>query len=194
VTLRRASRVEAGSTILLVVASAFVVSACDCEGPRRELDIVPDIPYPVDGEPELELERVLRSGPVMRDREVVERFELLRAGDLRVVRVRQEWPLGTADLDVVYDADGLPLRVWRRTTMPSASDRVGHRDLRVYDLSGDEVVVAHRGPDGSTEGAAIRGTRPRAVIGPGRGVLAAGIQRHAARPVQLRSPGAAAPR
>lgn len=167
----------AGPTILLVVASAFVVSACECEGPRRELAEVPEIPYPVDGDGALELERVLRSGPVMRDREVVERFELRRAGDHRIVRVRQEWPLGTADLDVVYDADYLPVRVWRRTTMPTASGQIGHRDLRVYDLTGDEVRVAHRGPDGSTEGAVIRGARPRAVIGPGRGVLTAWIQR-----------------
>lgn len=167
----------AGPTILLVVASAFVVTACDCEGPRRDLAEVPRIPYPVDGDGELELERVLRSGPVMRDRDVVERFELRRAGAHRIVRVRQEWALGTADLDVVYDADGLPLRVWRRTTMPTASGGIGHRDLRVYDLTGDEVRVAHRAPDGSTRGQAIRGTRPRAVIGPGRGMLTAWIQR-----------------
>jgi len=175
--VRRLFHGEAGPTILLVVASAFVVSGCGCEGPRRELEAVPEIPYPVDGDGELELTRVLRSGPVMRDREVVERFELRRAGDRRIIRVRQEWPLGTADLDVVYDAEGLPLRVWRRTTLPTASDPVGHRDLRVYDLTGDEVRVAHRAADGSTEGAAIRGTRPRAVIGPGRGVLTAWIQR-----------------
>lgn len=163
---------------ILTIASALVLSACECEGgPRRTLGEVPSIPYPVEGEGEVRFERTLVSGPDMREQDVVERFEVRDAGEHTVVRVRQEWAFGTADLDVVYDDALLPLRVWRRTTMPDASGQIGHRDLRVYDLRGEEVRMARRGPAGEREGVAIRGARPRAVIGPGRGLLTAWIQR-----------------
>lgn len=173
----RLVRDKADVATLALAASAFVVSAGGCEERRVRLDAVPEIPRPVEGDGELELARTLRAGPDMRQPDVVERFELRRAGAHRLVRVRQEWPLGTADLEVVYDAEGLPVRVWRRTTIPTASDPVGHVDLRAYAIGGPDVLVAHRGPDGSREGLALRGARPRAVIGPGRGVLTAWIQR-----------------
>ncbi|MEQ8456083.1 MAG: hypothetical protein RLO52_11625 [Sandaracinaceae bacterium] len=167
-----------------LVASAFLLPSCECEGgPRQRLAEVPEIPYPEacrtegGGEGELDLSRTLRSGPDMREPNVVERFELRRAGACRVIRVRQEWPLGTADVDVAYDADGLPLRVWKRTTLPDARSQVGHGDLRVFDVASEPVRLARRGPDGSREGETIRGARPRAVIGPGRGLLTAWIQR-----------------
>ncbi|MCA9611067.1 MAG: hypothetical protein KC619_35980, partial [Myxococcales bacterium] len=140
-------------------------------------DEVPEVPYPVDSDGEVELARTLRSGPAMPGPDIVERFELRRAGDHRIVRVRQEWPMGTADHDVVFDTEGLPLRVWRRTTVPSADDPVGHPDVRAYAIGGPRVLVARRGPDGEREGTALRGERPRAVIGPGRGVFTAWIQR-----------------
>ncbi|MBX3276265.1 MAG: hypothetical protein KF729_38790 [Sandaracinaceae bacterium] len=159
------------------LALALALAALGCESRRTALASVPEIPYPVDGDDALVLARTLRSGPDMRQPDVVERFELRQAGEHRIVRTRQEWPLGTADLDVVYGADGLPLRVWRRTTMPAAGDPVGHRDLRVFGLGGPDVLVARRGPDGAREGFALHGARPRAVIGPGRGVLTAWIQR-----------------
>lgn len=167
-------------TRLALVASAFFIPSCQCEGgPRQPLAEVPTIAYPeaCAGEGELELERTLRSGPDMREPNVVERFELRRAGACRVLRVRQEWPLGTADVDVVYDADGLPLRVWKRTTMPDAQSPVGHRDLRVFDLTREPVELARRGPTGERRGETLRGARPRVVIAPGRGLLTAWIQR-----------------
>lgn len=166
--------------LLLLVASALLGGSCECEGgPRRTLDSVPEAPYPVEGDGEVRVERVLRSGPDMREQNVVERFAIREADGHTIVRVRQEWPLGVADLDVVFDEAGLPLRVAKRTLMPAAGGPFGHRDLRVYDLtaSEDAVLMAHLGPDGSREGVAIRGDRPRAVIGPGRGVLTAWLQR-----------------
>ncbi|MCB9591239.1 MAG: hypothetical protein H6719_00790 [Sandaracinaceae bacterium] len=177
----RGSRPKAGPATLAFAASAFFVSVgaagCSCEGTRTPLAAVPEIPYPVEGDGELELERTLRSGPDMAGPDIVERFEIRRAGDFRIVRTRQEWPLGTADLDVVYDGEGMPVRVWRRTTMPAAGDPIGHRDVRVYGIGGPEVLIARRAPDGSREGVSLRGERPRAVIGPGRGMLTAWIQR-----------------
>lgn len=140
---------------------------------------MPDIPYPVEGDGTLRLARVLRSGPDMREQNVVERFELREAQGHTIVRVRQEWPLGTADLDVVFDEQLLPLRVWKRSTMPTATGPLGHRDLRVYDLtsSSEGVLLAHRNATGKRSGTLLRGPRPRAVIGPGRGVLTAWIRR-----------------
>ena len=95
----------------------------------------------------------------------------------RIVRVRQTWPISTAEVDIVYDPEGLPIRVWRRTTMPDAHSSVGHLDLRVYDLSsGASVRMARRGPNGEREGVAIAGPRPRVIIAPGRGALSAWFQ------------------
>ena len=138
---------------------------------------VPEIPYVVEEPGELELERTLRSGPDMLRRDVVEHFETRSAGAHQLALVRQESPSGTADVHVVYDAHGLPIRVWRRFTTPSSDDPVGRVDLRVYALGGDEVRLARLNPDGSREGAGIPGPRPRVVIGPGRGLLSVWIQR-----------------
>jgi hypothetical protein len=114
----------------------------------------------------------------MRDPNVVERFEIRDHGACRTIQMSQEWPLGTSDVHVVFDREGLPLRVWRLTTLPDERGRDSHRDLRVYDLANAaEVLLARRGPNGLREGVAIRGPRPRAVIGPGRGLLTAWIQR-----------------
>lgn len=169
--------------LLLILSAAGLASgaaSCTCEGPRADLDAVPSIPLPecARGEGELVVQRVLRSGPEMRDPNVVERFEIRSHGDCRTIQMSQEWPLGTSDVHAVFDAEGLPLRVWTMTTLPDARGRDSHRDLRVYDLvSAPQVLLARRGPNGVREGVAIRGPRPRAVIGPGRGLLTAWIQR-----------------
>ena len=168
-----------GAARKLGFLSAFLVFVgCEC-GQRHALDVVPSAPYPLEDEGELELARVLRSGPTMPEQEVVERFELRRSGDHRIFRVQQEWPLATSDVEVIYDPEGMPIRIWRHTTMPNVDGQVGHDDLRVYDLRGSsEVLLARRGPDGTREGVAIRGpARPTVVIGPGRGLLTAWFQR-----------------
>lgn len=173
------------SRLLVGLVALASLAGCECEGgPRQRLAEVPELPVPVcaEGEPTSIEERVLRAGPHMQQRDVVEHFELRDHAPptgprCRVIRVRQEWSLGTADLDVVFDADGLPLRVWRRTTIPDASGPLGHLDLRVFDLRQTPVCLAHRASNGDREGVALRGARPRAVIGPGRGLLTAWIQR-----------------
>lgn len=169
-----------GRFLVGLVALASL-AGCECEGgPRQGLAEVPELPVPacVEGEPTSVDAHVLRAGPHMQQRDVVERFELRPyASGCRVIRVKQEWSLGTADLDVAFDAEGLPLRVWRRTTIPDASGPLGHLDLRVFDLSQTPVRLARRASNGDREGVALRGARPRAVIGPGRGLLTAWIQR-----------------
>jgi len=159
--------------LLLVLA----LGGCEaCEGPRRDVATLPDLGYPTcDGEPLPEGEvigsNVLRSGPSMRERDVVERFEIRRRGCVTVVRASQEWSLGTSDIDVVFDAELNPLRVWKRTTMPDASGPIGHRDVRVIELRTDPIGLTRRTPTGAWERFELRGAKPRAVIGPGRGLM-----------------------
>lgn len=159
---------------------ATALTACSgCEGTRRELDTVPVAPYPLSGAGELDLERTLRSGPMMRDQNVVERFELRSADGHRVIRARQEWPLGTTDVEVIFDDAWRPLRVWRRTTIPDATGPLGHVDHRIYDLEGSDegVLIARRGPTGERTGTLLMGERPTAVITPGRGGLTGWLRR-----------------
>jgi hypothetical protein len=163
--------------VLLLVLALFAFGGCErCEGPRRDVAALPDLGYPTcDGaalpEGEVIASNVLRAGPSMRDQEVVERFEIRRRGCVTVVRASQEWPLGTSDLDVVFDAELAPLRVWKRTTMPDASGPIGHRDVRLVELRTDPVGLTRRTPTGEWERFELRGAKPRAVIGPGRGLM-----------------------
>lgn len=162
---------------VITLLLALALAGCEaCEGPRRDVATLPDLGYPTcDGEPLPEGEvigsNVLRSGPSMREQEVVERFEIRRRGCVTVVRASQEWPLGTSDLDVVFDAELTPLRVWKRTTMPDATGPIGHRDVRVIELRTDPVGLTRRTAAGAWERFELRGAKPRAVIGPGRGLM-----------------------
>lgn len=139
--------------------TAFV----ELERPACEADVVVD--------------RTLRSGEQMRSQDVVEHFTLARGRDCAYVRVEQEWALSTADIEVLYDEAYLPIRVWRRTTLPDITGPLGHEDLRVYDLRGEQVRMTHRGPAGRESIELVAEERPRAVITHGRGSLTAWIQR-----------------
>lgn len=169
--------------VLLLGLGLLVLNACEgCEPARRAVSELPDLGYPTcDGEalPEGEVlgSGVLRSGPTMREKEVAERFEIRRRGCVTVLQASQEWPRGTTDLDVVYDEDLLPLRVWKRSTMPSGEGPIGHRDVRVYELRTPEVGMTRRAPSGEMEHFIIPGETPRAVIAPGRGILAMWFRR-----------------
>lgn len=167
----------------MLVAWAVALGGCGrCEGPHRSVDALPDLGYPrCDDAPLPEGvivgQGVLRSGPVMREQQVVERFEVRRRGCVIVARVAQEWPLGTADVDAVFDADGLPLRVVRRTTMPNATGPLGHVDTRLFELRTEPIGMTRRTPTGAQERIHLLGPRPRALIGPGRGLLTVWVQR-----------------
>ena len=141
---------------------------------------MPNVPYPECGEESedpLAEGRVMVSGPDMRERDLVERFS--RRTHARCVRyeVHQEWPRGTADLEVIYARDGAPIRVFKRTTSPAARDPVGHRDTRVFDLRAHPVVMVRRALDAEREAFELRGERPTVVLSAGRGLLTAWIQR-----------------
>ncbi len=119
----------------------------------------------------------LRPGATALERMVSERFLFERRGCLRVMTVRQEWPLNVSDVEVVYDARLLPLRAWKRMTLPGAPDPGAVEDIRSYELRTEEVGITRRSGRAPVRYARLRGGRPTVVLGPGRGMLTAWIQR-----------------
>jgi hypothetical protein len=119
----------------------------------------------------------LRSGPVHPDKRVVERYAIKRRACLYAVEVRQEWPLGTSDVEVLYDAQLLPLRVWKRSTLPGIERAAERADIRRYELRSDPVTIKLRAMDGVIGFEQLLGGRPKVVIGPGRGLLSMWIRR-----------------
>ncbi|MFW6067121.1 MAG: hypothetical protein ACOC97_02200 [Myxococcota bacterium] len=161
----------------------MAVAACDDCRERVPVESVERLPYPSCGGGELPEGEVLasghlRAGPTMRgDRRIVERFEIRRRGCLHVVTVRQEWPLGTADVEAVYDASLRPLRVWKRMVLPAADDPIAEADIRLYELRHDPPTLEWRTPEGDMEYRILKGPRPEALVGPGRGLLSVWIRR-----------------
>jgi hypothetical protein len=108
---------------------------------------------------------------------VVERYAIKRRGCLVAVELRQEWPLGTSDVEVLYDQNLLPLRIWKRMTLPGI-ERAGERaDIRRYELRSDPVSVKMRSMNGHIGFEQLLGGKPKVVIGPGRGLISMWIQR-----------------
>lgn len=181
----RTSDASTKGRAILVGLAVLVLGACEsCESklPRTRVAELPDLGYPsCDGEalPEGEViaSGVLRSGPTMREKDVAERFEIRRRGCVTVLRASQEWSMGVTDLDVVFDEDLLPLRVWKRSAMPDATGPIGHRDVQVYELRTESVGLTQRASGGEMERFELRGAKPRAVIAPGRGILAMWFRR-----------------
>jgi hypothetical protein len=165
---------------------ALVLAGC----PRKHVPVpsITELPYPAcdAGSPELVAHGHLRSGPTMREKDVVERFEVTRTGCGYVFEGRQEWPLMGADVEVIYDESLTPLRAWKRMTLPGVKREDGQADIRLYELRTPEVGIKRRSPDGEIlnellkQGGRMKipaGARPGAVIAPGRGVVTMWIRR-----------------
>jgi hypothetical protein len=126
----------------------------------------------------------LRSGPNHHDKFIVERFDI-RARDCIVsLRARQEWPLGTTDLEVVYDQHLKPLRIWKRMTVPSLPNAGERAEVRRYELRTDPIGIKRRAPDGHISFEQLKGGKPLAVIGPGRGLISMWLRRARLAPGQ----------
>lgn len=146
------------------------------------VDQVTELGYPTcDGKPppagELIASEHIRSGPVHPDKQVSERYALKRRGCLLAVEVRQEWPLGTSDVEVLYDPSRLPLRAWKRMTLPGIERAAERADIRRYELRTDPVSIKLRSMEGAIRFEQLLGGRPKVVIGPGRGLISMWIQR-----------------
>ena len=120
---------------------------------------------------------VLRAGPVMREPSVIERFELARRGCHFVFTGREDWALGTTEVEIVYDAELRPIRVWKRSTAPGPQPIARRTDVRAYDLRGARVEMTRRSPTAELEHFFVGRTIPAVVIAPGRGMLTAWLRR-----------------
>ena len=186
------SMLRATANTRFASASAFafacaLMTACS----RKHVPIDPptELPYPAcDGGPPAAVvaEGRLRDGPYMNEKNVVETFALRRESCRYVLDGREAWPRMIADFQVVYDENLLPLRAWKRMTIPGVARADGNADIRRYELRTPDVVVKRRDSDGRITFEQIKiggkapppeGTRIAAVIGPGRGMLTAWIQR-----------------
>jgi hypothetical protein len=157
---------------------------------------------PVDAEPELGFptcadggtgevgtlaaEGHLRAGPFSAEKNVVERFELRRTSCGYSFQSRQEWPLAIADVEVRYDAALTPLWAWKRLTIAGSLRADGNADIRRYELRTGDVFIKHRDADAQITlekllpGGRMNvpaGARVGAMVGPGRGIITAWLQR-----------------
>lgn len=168
-----------------VVVSAFavavLVAAC-VPLPRERVESASDEGYPTCGhatlpEGEVVARGELRAGPVMQTQGLVERFEVRRRDCVRVFTGTQTWAMSSTDLDVVYDEESqLPLRAWKRIVSP-AGPGDARVDIRRFELRTPRVALTQTRVTGELEHFLLRGERPRAVIGPGRGLLTMWLQR-----------------
>lgn len=184
---------SAGAAPIGLVRAALVGAAIGCVAlgcitpPRQRAGAGRDEGYPTCGrdalpEGEVVAARALRAGPVMVARDVVERFEIRRRDCVEVFTGRQTWSMSTTDVDVVYDADTLlPLRVWKRIVSPGSGGRAAIETRRFELRGGDRVALAQRTAAGALEHWTLRpapsGGTPRAIVGPGRGLLTMWLRR-----------------
>lgn len=159
----------------------MIALALGCTPPRERAPSATDLGEPSCPEsapPELVARGELRAGPVYREPSLLERFTLERRGCITVFRGRQEWAMSDTDLEVVYDsATMLPLRVTKRIVSAGIQAESQRTEERFFELRGERVAHTRRLPGGALEHWWIRGARPTAIIGPGRGVLTPWIQR-----------------
>lgn len=185
----RARRCGALSAFLaLLVLGGALLSGCK-KFQRKHIPVerVSELGYPTcDGKALPEGDVVgqghIRSGPSHHDKTIVERFTLRKRGCMWSATVRQEWPLGTADVEVLYDAELLPVRIWKRMTLPGLPDPAKAMEVRRYELRTHPVEVKRRHQDGHIDCEQILGDRPQAVIGPGRGLISMWIRRAQLKP------------
>jgi hypothetical protein len=176
--------------LLLSWRLCFVVAALLLGGCKRKhiaVDSVPELPYPkCEGARETVAKGKLRSGPVSREKDVVERFELARTACGYVFAARQEWGLSATDVEVIFDDKMAPLRAWKRMTIPGSPRPDGHADIRRYEMRSSELSIKKKTPEGETLFEILKvggktpppaGTKPAAVVGPGRGVMTAWLKR-----------------
>jgi hypothetical protein len=163
---------------------ALVVLLPGCKKFQRKhipVESLPELAYPsCDGSSQGSVELAnqhLRSGPAHPDKSIVERFTIARKDCLTVFSGRQEWPLGTTDIEVVYDAALNPLRIWKRMTVPSLPDPGAKAELRRYELRTEPVGIKRRAPGGSINFEQLKGGHPLAIVGPGRGLISIWLQR-----------------
>jgi len=178
-----------------ILTSAAAICLCllaACKRKHVPVDAVPELGYPACGDENAHdagrtvASGHLRSGPYSAEKNVVERFELVRTACGYTFRSRQEWPLDISDVEVRYDADLTPLWVWKRMTIAGSTRPDGNADIRRYELRTGDVFIKRRV---ATKGLFMEkllpggrmkvpeGARVGAVVGPGRGLITVWLKR-----------------
>ena len=168
-------------TRLALSLAALALLAC-ISPPRERLTELAERAYPTcaEGEaaaPERRAQGELRSGDAMASENVRERFSIGPRDCHVVLEARQEWVMSTTELEVVFDRDLLPLRAWKRTTSAGPQPIARRTDVRSYDLRATPVEMRRRTPEGVLELFRVGRLVPRAIIGPGRGLITAWLWR-----------------
>jgi len=173
------------------VALALVCLA-GCKRKHVPVDAVPELGFPTCGDAgsdevgALAAQGTLRAGPFSAEKNVIERFELRRTSCGYTFHSRQEWPLAIADVEVRYDASLTPLWAWKRMTIAGSRRADGNADIRRYELRTGDVFIKRRDADGQVTlekllpGGRMNvptGARAGALVGPGRGIITAWLQR-----------------
>jgi hypothetical protein len=170
-----------------VLASALLVlgTASGCKRKHIPQASVEELGYPTcpagsssaQSAPVLLAKGDMRSGSNDTRSTVVEHFRIEQRDCLTVATIRQEWPHQIADVEAIFDAQGLPLRVWRRWTNPLSKRPDGNADLKRFDFRTPVISAKHRADTGIVDFEHIHGPRPKALIGSGHGLLTLWIQR-----------------
>jgi hypothetical protein len=176
----------------MTAVAVALVALTACKRKHVPVDQVPELGYPAcvsDGAPakgDVIGAGHLRSGPFSQEQNVDERFELRRTPCGYVLRARQEWPLDISDVEVHFDASLTPIWAWKRMTLAASNRPDGYADIRRYELRTGEVFIKRRDQNGEVfrekllPGGRMRvppGAKLAAVVGPGRGVITAWLQR-----------------
>jgi hypothetical protein len=185
-------RVHRLGWLAILAFVAFVLLLGGCKRRHVPVGAGPELGYPacgdagVDERGEVVGQGHLRAGPLSVEKNVVERFELRRTRCGYTLTSRQEWPLAIADVQVRYDTSLLPIWAWKRMTIAGSKREDGNADIRRYELRTGDVFIKRRDPDGAlTLEKLLPGGRARipegatlaAVVGPGRGMITAWLQR-----------------
>jgi hypothetical protein len=183
--VRRTASACGRALALLVLGGVVAVGGAGCKRPKRSrVDAVRVFPYPSCGREgalsssEEVASGMLRAGPGYRDKAFVERWSIHRRDCLEVATTRVELGRAAVDLEIVYDARGVPLRVWRRVTVPVSPDGRGAPVTTLFELRSGQVETTERDVDGTLRKERVAGGRPRAIVPtPSVGLLTAWIRR-----------------
>ncbi|MFO0661098.1 MAG: hypothetical protein U0165_14885 [Polyangiaceae bacterium] len=126
----------------------------------------------------------MRSGPEEIRGLIVETFKIERKGCLTIATTRQEFSEQISDVEVVYDENLVPLRAWRRWTLPGSKREDGSADIKRYEFRTPFVQTKHRNPEDALDYEELRGTKPKVIIGPGVGLLTMWVKRAKLQPGQ----------
>lgn len=172
-----------GARVACLAGLVLPLALAACRHQHYAVDSVPDLGYPRCGDRVPDPGPVvasgeLRAGPFSVERAARESFTIRQSDCLVVADGRQEWALQAADTQVVYDARTLlPLRAWRRLTIPGVPNPDGRADIRRYEFRTPRPTLKIREPGGRVRYEELHGTTPTVVLAPGRGLLTMWLQR-----------------